>query len=200
MRKGWHRKYGSYERVIDVFRRHGIMVYSGFVLGYDHDTPATFDTTLQFATAQRLFLANFNPLAPTPGSRLYDRLRREGRLIDDPWWLHKNYRYGNGMFQPWNMTARQLLEGCYRARTAFNTYGSILRRSLDLRANCRTPYHAAAFWLANLTSRREIHRKQGRALGDERMPLTPVYRPRDVSAGVDRLRLQQVSEPNLVSV
>lgn len=194
MRKGWHRKYGSYERLIEVFRRHGIMVYSGFVLGYDHDTPATFDATLRFAIANRLFLANFNPLAPTPGSRLYDRLRQDARLIDDPWWLHENYRYGNGMFQPQNMTARELLEGCYRARTAFNTYGSILRRSLDGRANCRTPYHAAAFWLANLTSRREIHRKQGRSLGDARMPLRPVYPRRDAESAVHQPNFERTSQ------
>jgi hypothetical protein len=98
------------------------------------------------------------------------------------------------------MTPRELMEGCYRARSAFNTYGSILRRSLDLRANCRTPYHAAAFWLANLTTRREIHRKQGRALGDERLPLTPVYPRMDESATVKRPLVQPISEPRLVSV
>jgi radical SAM superfamily enzyme YgiQ (UPF0313 family) len=200
MRKGWHSKYGSYQRLIDRFRRHGIMVYAGFVLGYDHDTPAAFETTLNFAIGNRLFLANFNPLAPTPGSRLYERLRREGRLIDDPWWMHADYRYGNGLFHPQNMTARELMIGCYRARTAFNTYRSMLWRSLDWRANSRSLYHAAAFWLANLTSRREIHRKQGRALGDERMGLTPVYPRSDAEAVGVQQALRYSGEAGLVSV
>jgi hypothetical protein len=92
------------------------------------------------------------------------------------------------------MTARELMEGCYKARSAFNTYGSILRRSLDWRANCRTPYHAAAYWLANLTSRREIHRKQGRALGDYRMPLRPVYPRGDAQSAVHQPSFDRISQ------
>jgi radical SAM superfamily enzyme YgiQ (UPF0313 family) len=175
MRKTWHRKYAGYDDVVGVFRKHGIMVYGGFVLGYDHDTPAAFGATLDFALRNKLFLANFNPLAPTPGAPLYDRLRDQGRLLRDPWWLHPEYRYGDGMFRPAQMTPQQLMQGCYRARTAFNRYGSIARRAWDRQANCRTPLHAAAFALANFTSRREIHRKQGRPLGDVRQPLEPVF-------------------------
>ena len=67
------------------------------------------------------------------------------------------------------------MQGCYRARTEFNRAGSILRRACDRKANFRTPLHAAAFSLANLTSRREIHRKQGRRLGDPDVALEPVF-------------------------
>jgi radical SAM superfamily enzyme YgiQ (UPF0313 family) len=173
MHKSWHQKYGSYERLVQVFRDQGIMVYGGFVLGYDHDTIETFAATLQFALQSKLFLANFNPLAPTPGTPLYDRLRAEGRLLHDPWWLHPEFRYGDAMFQPSGMSGEELMAGCYRARTEFNRYRNIFSRSLDFRANCRSLRHAAAFWLANLTSRREIHRKQGRPLGDPQCPLAP---------------------------
>jgi radical SAM superfamily enzyme YgiQ (UPF0313 family) len=175
MRKSWNRKYGPYDDLVQVFRDHGIMVYGGFVLGYDHDTEASFDRTLDFAVRNRLFLANFNPLTPTPGSALYDRLAAEGRLIHDPWWLHADFRYGDGMFQPRHMSPEQLHEGCYRIRMAFNRAGSVIHRGLDLRANCRSPLHAFAYLVANLTSRREIHRKQGRPLGDPEWPLEAVY-------------------------
>jgi radical SAM superfamily enzyme YgiQ (UPF0313 family) len=175
MRKLWNRKYGRYDDLVRVFRDHGIMVYGGFVLGYDHDTEASFDQTLEFAVRNRLFLANFNPLTPTPGSALYDRLTAEGRLINDPWWLHADFRYGDGMFRPRHMTAEQLHEGCYRIRTAFNRAGSVLHRALDFRANCRSPLHAFAYLVANVTSRREIHRKQGHSLGDSDRLLEPVY-------------------------
>lgn len=175
MRKSWQRKHGTFNQLIDVFRSHGIMVYGGFVLGYDHDTPDSFKRTLDFALENKLFLANFNPLAPTPGTRLYDRLKQEGRLLRDPWWLHEDYRYGDTMFQPRGMTAQQLREGCYWARTEFNRASSILKRGIDFRSNCRNPLNAAAFTLANLTSRREIHRKQGRMLGDAEVAVDPVF-------------------------
>ena len=175
MRKSWQRKYGTFDELIGVFRDHGIMVYGGFVLGYDRDTRDTFARTLEFALRNRLFLANFNPLTPTPGTRLYDRLKGEGRLLRDPWWLHEDYRYGDGMFRPRGMTAKQLMQGCYWARSQLNRTTNILRRAVDFKANCRTPVHAAGFALANFTSRREIHRKQGRPLGDESVPLSPVF-------------------------
>lgn len=178
MRKSWQRKYGTFRDLIGVFHSHGIMVYGGFVLGYDSDTTDTFARTLDFALENKLFLANFNPLAPTPGTRLYDRLKADGRLLHDPWWLHEDYRYGETMFRPFRMSPEELQEGCYWARTEFNRITNIVRRGFDFRANCRSPLNVAAFALANLTSRREIHRKQGRTLGDPELSLDPVF-PRD---------------------
>ncbi len=177
MRKSWQRAYGPYDELISVFRDHGMMVYGGFVLGYDHDGPDAFQITLEFALRNKLFLANFNPLTPTPGARLYDRLKAEDRLLRDPWWLHPDYRYGDCLFRPRGMTSEQLLEGCYWARTEFNRASNILRRAFDFQSNSRTLLHAAAFAMANLTSRREIHRKQGRPLGAPSVPLVPVWEP-----------------------
>ena len=143
------------------------MIHATFVFGYDYDTPAVFDRTVDFALDSRFFLANFNLLTPTPGTTLYDRLRAEGRLIYERWWLAPGYRYGQSMFHPRGMTAEQLAEGCYRARTSFNTWSSIGRRALALRTNCRSPFRLGVYLAANLFSRREIHRKQGLPLGDE---------------------------------
>lgn len=177
MKKSWQRKYGTFDDLVQVFRDHGIMVYGTFVLGYDHDTPDSFKITLDFALRNKFFLANFNPLAPTPGARLYDRLKSEGRLIRDPWWLDPDFRYGDTMFQPRGMTPDQLKEGCYWARTEFNRATNILRRATDFRANLRSPLHAAAFALSNFTSRKEIHSKQGRSLGVEGLELQPMFEP-----------------------
>lgn len=81
MRKGWNLRHGDYAAAIEVFRRAGIMVIGTFVFGYDADTPECFERTLAFAMEQRFFLANFNPLTPTPGTALYERLRDENRLL-----------------------------------------------------------------------------------------------------------------------
>jgi radical SAM superfamily enzyme YgiQ (UPF0313 family) len=115
--------------------------------------------------AQRLFVANFNPLTPTPGTPLYQRLKAEGRLLGDPWWLDPGFRYGSAQFTPAGMTAAQLTEGVYRARRRFTGWRSIAWRALDRQANTRTLTSAGLFFGANLVSRREIRRKQGRALG-----------------------------------
>ncbi len=148
-----------------MIRDQGIMVYGTFVFGYDRDTPDVFDRTLEFALGAKLFLANFNPLTPTPGTALYRRLSDEQRLLYPTWWLDPNYRYGQSVFRPRGMTPEELEAGCFRARTVFNQYGNILTRARDRRANLRTPYHAMVFGAANLVSRREIRRKQGQPMG-----------------------------------
>lgn len=176
MGKRWSLKTGDAEEVVRRFRERGIMVYGTFVFGYDQDTPASFDATLDFAIRARMCLANFNPLTPTPGTRLYDRLRREGRLRYQRWWLDPGFRYGEALFEPRGMTAEELTEGCYRARRGFNTIGSMVRRGLDRRANARNPTNLGIFWLANRVSRREILRKQGVGLGGG-VPLQPDLGP-----------------------
>ncbi len=75
MKKRWNLKWTDYATAIEVLRDAGILIYGTFILGYDHDTADAFDVTLDFALRHKLFLANFNPLTPTPGTPLYDRLR-----------------------------------------------------------------------------------------------------------------------------
>lgn len=166
MKKRWNVRRGDYTSVVRCFRKHGIMIYGTFIFGYDHDTPGAFDTTLEFARDARFFLANFNPLTPTPGTALYERLKAERRLLYDRWWLDPDYRYGHATFQPARMTPGQLTEGCYRVRREFYSYGSILKRIAGLGRRVGTPHRLGAYLLSNLISRREILRKQDAAFGD----------------------------------
>jgi radical SAM superfamily enzyme YgiQ (UPF0313 family) len=155
----------NYAAAVEQFHSRGIMLYATFVFGYDEDTPDSFDQTLEFALRSRFFVANFNPLTPTPGTPLYERLKAEGRLLYDRWWLHPDFRYGQAMFRPRGMSADDLTEGCFRVRKAFNRYGAIAQRAWNTRANCRSLFHLGMFLAANLVSRREIYRKQGQRLG-----------------------------------
>ena len=165
MRKSWNRLGPSYAECIDRLRRRGIMTYGTFVFGYDHDGPEAIEQALEFSMAQRLFVANFNPLTPTPGTPLYLRLQAEGRLLGDPWWLDPGFRYGAAQFTPAGMSAAQLSDGVYRARRRFSGWRSIAWRALDRQANTRSLDSAGLFFGANLVARREIRRKQGQPLG-----------------------------------
>lgn len=165
MRKSWNLKYSDYRTSISVFRKAGIMIYGTFVFGYDQDTVDAFDAAVEFAISSQFYLANFNPLTPTPGADLYRQLQSENRLIFDRWWLDPNFRYGSATFHPRGMTAEELTEGCLRARLKFNTLRSLCRRALAPATNMRTPFRLGMFLLSNLISKREILRKQGHRLG-----------------------------------
>ena len=165
IKKGWNVKWQSYDDAIAVFQDAGIMLYGTFLFGCDHDSIESFDVAVDFAIRHKFMLANFNPLTPMPGAPLFARVREEGRLLHDKWWLDPNYNYGDATMRPRGMTAEELTRGCFAARRRFNTVASIARRLTDIRTNMRSPYRAGLYLLANSISRREIYRKQSRALG-----------------------------------
>jgi radical SAM superfamily enzyme YgiQ (UPF0313 family) len=165
MRKRWNLRHGGFAAAIERLHERGIMVYGSFIFGYDHDTLDSVERTIEFAVESRLFLVNFSALTPTPGSRLYARLREQGRLLYDAWWLDPRYRYGDAVYQPARLTPDQLTGACARARHLFYRYGSIARRLWHGAANRKRPTHLALFAGANLVSRREIASKLGHPLG-----------------------------------
>jgi radical SAM superfamily enzyme YgiQ (UPF0313 family) len=174
MKKRWNLKHGDYATAVRKLRDRGIMIYGTFVFGYDEDTVDSFEASLEFALRSRLYLANFNPLTPMPGSQIHSRLQHEGRLIFNDWWLDPDFRYGQATFRPCRMTTDQLTDGCFRTRRRFNEYSSIFKRALDLKSNCRDPYRLGLHMASNILSRREIYRKQGQQLGEE-MPLEMTF-------------------------
>jgi radical SAM superfamily enzyme YgiQ (UPF0313 family) len=164
MRKKWSHVAGSYEDVIRRFHARGIMIYGTFVFGYDADVAASFDRAAAFARDQSFCIANFNPLTPMPGTALYDRLRHEGRLLRDRWWLDPSYRYGDSIFVPRSMTTAELSAGPMRARRHFYSWPSILSRAARGTVIWRDGRKIATMLAGNWISRREIFRKQGRPL------------------------------------
>ena len=164
MKKPWNRTAGDYLDVARALHRRGIGIYGTFVFGYDHDTPDVIRRSLDFALEARLEIANFNPLTPTPGSGLYRRLQQERRLLSPEWWLDPGYRYGDPIFVPRAMSPETLAEECFEAKRRFYAWSSIARRVFagDMRFSCFSTLMTAA---ANLISRREVYRKQGRLLG-----------------------------------
>ncbi|HEY9248408.1 MAG TPA: hypothetical protein VIO38_04720 [Rariglobus sp.] len=120
---------------------------------------------MRFAKDENLFLAAFNHLVPFPRTPLYRDLAAQGRLIYPRWWLHDDYHFGQVPFNPEAMTALAIEAGCNRARRAFYTWSSILKRSLSFRCNSATPRRAWAYWLLNVMLRRELPQKAGLPLG-----------------------------------
>lgn len=62
--------------------RHGIDVLGGFIIGFDNDTLETFPRQEKFITAAGIQVAMVGLLTALPRTPLYERLRREGRLIE----------------------------------------------------------------------------------------------------------------------
>ena len=166
MHKSFNTMKGGYEVALENLRRHGMRLYVTFILGYDGDSYESLHEVVQFAERHKFYIVAFNHLTPFPGTPLYDRLKNEGRLLFDKWWLDPNYRYGMVPYTPAGMTADEVKEGCISARSEFYRWGSIARRSMD-RVNAGSLYMGAKFFMINYLIRREVTERRDYPLGDQ---------------------------------
>jgi radical SAM superfamily enzyme YgiQ (UPF0313 family) len=164
MHKNWNHVSGEYEEVVEQLHARGIMLYGTFVFGYDNDRYGDFIKTAKFARRNGFTICNFNPLTPYPGTQLYKRLESEGRLLRPRWWLDPDFRYGDPVVLPKNMTPEELTDGPMAARRIFYGWGSILQRAFNGLVRWRRPKSVALLLFANMISRKEISRKQARGL------------------------------------
>jgi radical SAM superfamily enzyme YgiQ (UPF0313 family) len=168
MGKGFVAGRDYYERALANLRSHGIRIYATFIAGYDYDTSETVFQTVAFAEAQRFYLTAFNHITPFPGTPLYRRLKREGRLLYDHWWLHEEYSYGMLPFTPRSIGPEELEECCVAARRRFFSYPSMINRSLDFGVNSSSLFMWFNFFVINWLMRREVRQRRRYPLGDER--------------------------------
>jgi len=72
----------SRDLVQDVKRiqRAGLQVQGGFIVGFDHDGPSIFQRQIDFIQNSGIVTAMVGLLQAPPGTRLYERMKTEGRL------------------------------------------------------------------------------------------------------------------------
>jgi len=86
------------------------------VFGFDHDEKDIFEKTVEFAKDHTIEEVEFHILTPYPKSRLYERLKLQGRLLTDDF---SQYTTAKVVFQPNNMTPDELTEGYREAWKMF---------------------------------------------------------------------------------
>jgi radical SAM superfamily enzyme YgiQ (UPF0313 family) len=116
------------KRSIRVFRENNIMVHGMFILGNDADTKDMFRTTAEFSRESGLDYVQYSVLTPLPGTEVFARLSKEGRL------LHSNWNYYDGMhvtFAPKLMTATELQRGMIDCFGDFYCYTSAINSAIN---------------------------------------------------------------------
>jgi radical SAM superfamily enzyme YgiQ (UPF0313 family) len=165
MRKGFNTMKGGFEVALRNLRKHGIRVYGTFVFGYDGDRPGAADEAAEFSIEHRFYLAAFNHLTPFPGTPLYARLEREGRLLHERWWLDDRYRYNDLPFRPVDMAPDDVRRSCIGARKRFYSWKSMVKRAFDP-VNRRENFMFRNFFLINGMHRTEVDTRDHFPLGD----------------------------------
>jgi radical SAM superfamily enzyme YgiQ (UPF0313 family) len=82
--KGHNRGGTIYNDAIRKIHNAGIHINASFIVGFDHDTLDEFDRIFDFTLDNGLPNVNLHLLASPPGTRLYEKLRKQNRLFDVP--------------------------------------------------------------------------------------------------------------------
>lgn len=165
MNKGWNYKLGEREELIKKIHDAGISIYATFVFGFDFDTIESFERTVEFSKKHGFFFAAFNHLLPFPGTPLYERLKKENRLINEKWWLDSSYEYGDIAFKPKKLTPKELSDYCVEARKEFFRLSSVFSRGLKLLKREKNPFLSLIFWTQNIKLGEEVSGKLALPLG-----------------------------------
>jgi len=112
-----------------------------------------------------MYITAFNHLTPFPGTPLYARLLREGRMRYEAWWLDGRYSYNQIPFTPRGMDPETLRRGCLEARRQFYSWPNILRRGCD-RVNRSDFFMWRNFFLINALHRGDVSARDHYPLGD----------------------------------
>jgi radical SAM superfamily enzyme YgiQ (UPF0313 family) len=76
----------TYREAIDAIQDRGISVNGCFIVGNDADTPDIFPEIERFVKSSGLADVQVTVLTPFPGTSLYTRLKKEGRLLRERAW------------------------------------------------------------------------------------------------------------------
>ena len=122
--KEWN-KADNYETAIRRIHKAGINIVGSFIFGLDDDDASVFPKTLAFIMKNKIAAAQYHILTPLPGTRLYEEMERDKRLIDRDW---ANYHTSDVVFQPKNMTVRELQDGYHWIFRETYSLGNTMKR------------------------------------------------------------------------
>jgi radical SAM superfamily enzyme YgiQ (UPF0313 family) len=110
LKNNWKlRQQDFYRTAIAKIQSYGITVNGCFILGLDGDTHDVFDDVLHFVRDSGLYEVQVTFMTAFPGTPLYTRLKREGRILRDRAWELCTLFDIN--FQPKNMSVTELQSG-----------------------------------------------------------------------------------------
>ena len=122
---------------------HGIDVWCGMIVGFDHDDPSIFGVMPGFLEKARISAALVGMLHAIPTTPLYDRLKKDGRLNSD----EDSDIYGTNVV-PLGMSREDLRDGfigvmqsCYAADAYFTRLDS---QYMD--GTFKHPVHELPYW------------------------------------------------------
>ncbi len=145
---------GTYDTAFRRIHRAGIAVLGAFIFGVDGDTPHKLRRRADYMIRSGVDVMQTTYLTPLPGTRLFDRLEREGRLLytDFPqdW---DRYDMTEVIHRPQHMSPAALSQAMREANRRMYAWPVLLRKALRAWWGTRNWMAAMFAWQSNINYR-----------------------------------------------
>ncbi len=128
-------KVSNYLSMVKNIQEAGIRVVGFFMFGFEYDTQESFDQVFDFVSKAKIAYPILNILTPIPGTPVFDRLKKEGRLhlpnvktfkkVKPLYSIPCNHTY----FEPKLMTRKELEDSFMQLSKRLSSYKEIVKRS-----------------------------------------------------------------------
>ncbi len=145
----------SYPQAFRRIHRAGIAVLGAFIFGLDGDTPDKLRRRAGYMIRQGVDVMQTTYLTPLPGTRLFDRLQAEGRLLytDFPrdW---DRYDMTEVVYRPDSMTPDELAQAMEACNRRLYARATRVRKAVQTLWATHNPTAAMFAWQSNVNYRR----------------------------------------------
>lgn len=118
----------SYTDAIKRLHSLGVMINGSFVFGLDDDDEDVFKRTVDWAVENGLTTCTFHILTPYPGTRLYQTMEKQGRILHRNWDLYDTRQV---VYKTVGLDAQQLKQGYDWSYKSFYSWSNIFKASLQ---------------------------------------------------------------------
>ena len=141
-------KVENYKKAIKKIKDHGMMITGFFMFGFDFDTPETFQKTLEKIYEWDLDEVSFSIITPYPGTRLFERFDKEGRIVCRDW---SQYHEGKVNYKPKGLTDKQIIKGIQKMAMDYYSIPNIVKRCFS--NTNYSPYRVFVKFVRNVSVR-----------------------------------------------
>ncbi|MEP6844534.1 MAG: radical SAM protein [Panacibacter sp.] len=118
----------DYSEAIRRLHSLGIMINGSFVFGLDEDDKDVFKRTVDWAVTNGLTTSTFHILTPYPGTKLFQQMEAEGRLLHRQW---DKYDTRQVVYKTNGLSENELKAGYDWAYKSFYSWSNILKASMQ---------------------------------------------------------------------
>ncbi len=116
----------KYKELIKRLHDNGIAIVGAFMFGLDDDDESVFERAAQFVDDTQIDVPQFSILTPLPGTRFYEQVEQEGRIIERDW---RKYNGNHVCFRPRKLSIEKLEAGLEWIYKHCYSWRSIIKRT-----------------------------------------------------------------------